>query len=186
MKIGAIILAGGKSSRMGTDKGLLSLNGKSMVAHVIDTLKQITDDIIIISNNAAYKVYRIPVYEDLIKDAGPLAGIYTGLIYSKHDKNIVVSCDTPFVSVELLNFLIEKSKNYDVTIATHDNKIHPIIGIYDKKCVPTFKNELEQDQRKIGIALEKVNLHIIATKQFDKKVFTNVNTLIELKEIQWN
>ncbi|OFY96881.1 MAG: hypothetical protein A3K10_07320 [Bacteroidetes bacterium RIFCSPLOWO2_12_FULL_31_6] len=184
MKIGAIILAGGKSSRMGTDKGLLLLNGKSMVAYVLDTLKQITDDIIIISNNAAYEVYKVPVYEDLIKDAGPLAGTYTGLIYSKHDKNIVVSCDAPFISVELLNLLIEKRKNYDATIATHFNKTHPIIGIYDKKCVPTFKNELEQNQRKIKIALEKVNLQLIAVNQFDKKVFTNVNTPIELKEIQ--
>ena len=96
---------------MGTDKGLLLLNGKSMVAYVLDTLKQITDDIIIISNNAAYEVYKVPVYEDLIKDAGPLAGTYTGLIYSKHDKNIVVSCDAPFISVELLNLLIEKSKS---------------------------------------------------------------------------
>lgn len=184
MNVGAIILAGGKSSRMGTDKGLLSLNGKPMVAHVMDILKPITDDIIIISNNVAYEVFGVPVYEDLIKDAGPLAGIYTGLKHSKHDKNIVVSCDVPFVSEKLLHYLINSCKNYDVTIPIKNNKTHQVIGLYDKKCVPIFKNELYNNQLKMKVALEKINLNIVDANQFDEKEFINVNTPIELKEIQ--
>lgn len=184
LNVGAIILAGGKSSRMGIDKGLLLLNDKPMVAHVIGTLKQITDDIIIISNNAAYKVFGILVYEDLIKDAGPLAGIYTGLNHSKHGKNIVISCDVPFVSENLLHYLINFCTNYDVTIPVKNNKTHQVIGIYDKKCIPIFKNELDNNQRKIKVALEKINLNIVDANQFDEKEFINVNTPIEMKEIQ--
>ena len=183
LNVGAIILAGGKSSRMGADKGLLLLNGKPMVAHVMDTIKQITDDIIIISNNAAYEVFGVPVYEDLIKDAGPLAGIYTGLMNSKHDKNIVVSCDVPFVSEKLLHYLIHSCKNYDVTIPVKNNKTHQVIGIYDKKCMPIFKNELDNNQRKMKVALEKINLNIVDANQFDEKEFTNINTSTELKNI---
>lgn len=184
MNIGAIILAGGKSSRMGSDKGLLLLNGKPMVAYVIDTIKQITDDIIIISDQTAYKVFGVPVYEDLIKEAGPLAGIYAGLTYSKHNKNIVVSCDVPFVSEKLLQYLINCCKNYDVTIPIKNNKTHQVIGIYDKKCITVFKKELDNNQRKMKLALEKINLNVVDTNQFDKKEFTNINTPAELKEIQ--
>lgn len=182
--MGGIILAGGKSSRMGADKGLLLLNGKPMVAYVIDTIKQITDDIIIISDKSAYEVFGVPVFGDLIKDAGPLAGIYAGLKHSKHDKNIVVSCDVPFVSEKLLQYLISCCSNYDVTIPIKNNKTHQVIGIYDKKCSTVFKNELDNHQRKMKVALEKINLNVVDANQFDAKEFINVNTPSELKEIQ--
>lgn len=184
MKVGAIILAGGKSSRMGTDKGLLELKGKPMVAHVIDAIKFITDDIIIISDKAAYKNFGVPVFEDLIKNAGPLAGIYTGLKNTKHQKNIVVSCDVPFVSEKLLQYLINLCKNYDVTIPVSNNKTHQVIGVYDKKCSEVFKKELDNNQLKMKVALEKINLNVVDANQFDLKEFINVNTPEELKEIQ--
>lgn len=184
LKFGAIILAGGKSSRMGTDKGLLVLNNKSLVAHVIETLKQLTTDIIIVSNQKEYKVFGLPVFEDMIKEAGPLAGIYTGLTHSKHKKNIVISCDVPFVSVELLTFLLENSWDNDVIIPLKNNKTHQVIGVYDKDCVEVFKQELNNNQRKMKIALEKVKLNVVDANRFDEKEFTNVNTPIELKEIQ--
>lgn len=184
LKVGAIILAGGKSSRMGNDKGLSLLNNKPMVAYVIDTIRKITDDVIIVSNQEDYNNFGLPVYEDVIKEAGPLAGIYTGLLHSKNDKNIVVSCDVPFVSVELLNFLIKNSEGFEVTIPVKDSKTHQVIGIYDKKCLAIFKKELDNNQRKMKVALEKVKLNILDANNFDEKEFINVNTPQELKEIQ--
>lgn len=181
MKIGAIILAGGKSSRMGQDKGLLLLHNKPMIVHLLDTVRKLTDDVIIISNNSDYLKFELPVYEDLIKDAGPLAGIYTGLTHSKHNKNIVLSCDVPFVSIELLNHLIESSKNYDVVIPTNNNKTHQVIGIYDKTCIPLFKEELEINQRKIKEALKKVRLNVVDANQFSPKDFVNINTPEDLR-----
>ncbi|PJB13928.1 MAG: hypothetical protein CO118_11235 [Flavobacteriales bacterium CG_4_9_14_3_um_filter_32_8] len=179
----AIILSGGKSSRMGIDKGLLLLNGKPMIQYVIDVVTPLVDEVIIISNQIEYQRFGLPVYEDLIKDAGPLAGIYTGLKYSKHDKNIVVSCDVPFISEKLFQYLINFCTNYDVTIPIKNNKTHQVIGIYDKKCIPIFKNELDNNQRKMKVALEKINLNIVDANQFDEKEFTNINTSTELKNI---
>ncbi len=74
-----IILAGGKSSRMGTEKGLVEINHKKMIEYSIDQLKKVTENIIIISNTNKYNYLKYPVYEDLIKDIGPIGGIYTGL-----------------------------------------------------------------------------------------------------------
>ncbi len=83
MQATGIILAGGKSSRMGEDKGLVLLNGKPMIQYVIEALKGVVSDIIIISNNASYNKFGIPVYPDIIKDKGPVGGIFTGLHHSK-------------------------------------------------------------------------------------------------------
>lgn len=75
MQVGAIILAGGKSSRMGVDKGLMLLNEKPMVQHVIDAVKLVADEIIIVANNKEYKQFGYTVISDEIENAGPLAGI---------------------------------------------------------------------------------------------------------------
>lgn len=169
---------------MGSDKGLLMLNNKPMIAHVIETLKQLTTDIIVVSNQSEYNEFGLPVFEDMIKEAGPLAGIFTGLTHSKHKKNIVVSCDVPFVSIELLTFLLENSLDNDVTIPSKNDKTHQVIGVYDKDCAEVFKQELGNNQRKMKVALEKVKLNVVDANQFDEREFTNLNTPIELKEIQ--
>lgn len=184
MKIGAIILAGGKSSRMGQDKGLLLINNKPMVTHVIDEIKKITSEVIIISNQKEYNQFEIPVFEDMIKNSGPLAGIYTGLFYSKYDKNLVLSCDVPCVTADLLNYLIKHSENYDVTIPTINNKTHQVIGVYSKSCMSYFKKELDSNQLKLKVALEKISLNLVDANDFDEQVFANVNTQEDIKQLQ--
>ena len=77
-----IILAGGKSSRMGQDKGLLMLNGRTFMSHIIEALEPVVSDIIIVSNNSDYDIYKLKRVADILKDSGPLAGLYTGLFLS--------------------------------------------------------------------------------------------------------
>lgn len=181
MEVGVILLAGGKSSRMGADKGLLLVNKKPMIASIIDTVSSISNNIIIVSNKNEYQQFGFPVVEDLIKNAGPLAGIYTGLRYSKAEKNIVLSCDVPFVSGALLRFLIKKSSNVDVTIVKKNNRIHPLIGVYTKNCLPIFEEELTHQQLKVRLALQKVNLNTVNATKFDEHNFININTPTDLK-----
>lgn len=178
--INAILLAGGKSSRMGSDKGLLLLNNKPMLQHVIDAVQPLVDEIIIVSNQKEYKQFGFPVFEDSIKDAGPLAGIYTGLLASKTHQNIVLSCDVPYVSVELIALLIEKSLGFDVTIPKKNDRTHPMIGVYTQNCLPIFEKELEKQQLKVKLALEKVLLNIVDVSAFDDFNFLNINTKEDL------
>lgn len=181
MQVGVILLAGGKSSRMGADKGLLLVNKKPIMAHIITTVSFISDTIIIVSNKNEYQQFGFPVVEDLIKNAGPLAGIYTGLKHTNVEKNIVLSCDVPFVSENLLRFLIENSNSFDATIAQKNSILHPLIGVYTKKCLPIFEKELVQQQLKVRLALQKVQLNIVNANQFNEKDFININTPIDLK-----
>ena len=176
MKMTAIILAGGKSSRMGEDKGLMLFNGKPMIQYIIDTVCVITDQIIIVSNNKEYEKFKLPVYEDLIKNQGPLAGIYTGLNYTKTDKNIVLSCDVPFVSAEVVKELMANCKNAEVVIGEHNGRTHQLIGIYDQSIKAQLKEELSNKQRKIKLVLEKLSCKTINLDHFNARIFSNINS----------
>jgi molybdenum cofactor guanylyltransferase len=171
----AIILAGGNSLRMGEDKGLMLVNGKPMIEHIIDTVKGVVEEIIIISNNEEYDRFGYPVYPDQIKGKGPLGGIYTGLLHSKTQLSLVLSCDIPYVNDNLLNLLISHSEGYDVTIPQKDGVTHQLMGVFSKRCLITFKNAIDDNDLKLKTLFEKLNLNIVDASQFSGRLFTNVN-----------
>src|SRR5690242_5350819 len=165
-KITAIILAGGKSSRMKTDKGFVNFNGKMLVEHVIDALKKITNNIFIVTQNPAYEKLGLPCYADIYKEKGALGGIYTGLVNSHMQKNIVVGCDMPFLSTHVLQELINNCEGVDALISMHKGLEEPLCSVYDKSCIPHFKALLEQDRLKITDALQGLRIRMIS---FDKE-----------------
>jgi molybdopterin-guanine dinucleotide biosynthesis protein A len=181
MKLTGIILAGGKSSRMGQDKGLMLLDDKPMIQHVIAALKPVVDEIIIISNQKGYDIFGYPVYEDLIKDKGPLAGISTGLHHANFDNSVVLSCDTPFVNSSLLSLLINNSKDFEITIPKNNDKTHQLIGIFSKSCMEKFNNCIENNHLRASSVFESLNLNVVDASHFDKKIFTNINTQYDIK-----
>ncbi len=170
-----IILAGGKSSRMNEDKGLMLLEGEPMIQYVITVLKPFVDDIVIVSNNVAYEQFGYPVYEDLIKEKGPLAGLYTGLFYSQSETNIVLSCDVPYVSEKLISFLIEKHGDCQITIPEKDGFTHQLISVFSKSCEPFFGISLEKDELKLLDAFKNLNLNVVDANHFEAQLFRNLN-----------
>ena len=171
-----IILAGGKSSRMNQDKGLMLLDEKPMIQYVIDVLKTVVDEIIIISNNPEYEQFGHPVYSDLIKEKGPLAGIYTGLFYSESETNIVLSCDVPYVNEELISCLLSEHRDYQITIPQKEERTHQLIGIFSKSCEPIFAIFIEKDELKLMDAFKNLNLNIVNANHFDIDLFRNLNS----------
>jgi len=180
-----IILAGGKSSRMGVDKGLLEVNGQPMIQSIIDTLKSITKTILIISNNSEYKKFGIPVYEDLIKEQGPVGGIYTALEKTDTETNIIISCDTPFITTEVLYKLLQNSETEKVVIAKHNGREHPLLGIYKKESSKVFKSNLDQNQLKLRLVNTQLDYKVVVlpNEEFTNRTFANINTKEDLKQI---
>ena len=161
-QITGIILAGGKSTRMGTDKGLISYKNKTFVEHILSAIQPFVDEIIIISNLNSYDKFELKRYDDLIKNAGPLAGIYTGLYYSNTENNLVVSCDVPLINKKILQKLIAQINNTSEVIQLKSNgKNMPLIAIYKKKCEAIFLEELKQEQRKVQKAIKKCKVKFI-------------------------
>lgn len=183
--ITAIILAGGKSTRMKEDKGLVFFNGKMLVQHVIESLNTITGNIIIITANPVYKQFGYPCIEDEMKERGPLGGIFTGLIHSSAIKNLVVGCDMPFLSRDIFNGLISNCDGVDALLAEHKDKVEPLCAIYDRSCIPHFRQRLEQNQLKITDALEGLKTRVISFDNEDWFVgneFANINSIEELNK----
>jgi len=184
--ITGILLAGGKSSRMGTDKGFLKLNKKSFIEYSMEALQPLVSQMIIVANNPDYDVFKIKRIDDLIKDAGPLAGIYSGLKHSKTEYNLVLSCDIPLMKTEILEKLIEAQDGcQDVIQIVSNGKSMPLIALYKKTCATIFYKLLQNDERRLHVALNQCKVkNIILNSEYD--LFTkNINTPEELKTIAY-
>ena len=183
--ITGIILAGGKSSRMGSDKGFLTLNGATFISLIIEAIKPLVNDIIIVSNNVAYDQYGYKRVDDLIANAGPLAGIYSGLNHSETNRNLVLSCDVPSIKTFVLEKLIQsKNSNFDIVQLQSQNKTMPLIALYKKQCMGTFLGLLQNGERRLRFAVEQLNTKtIMLNVEFDQLV-KNINTVEQLNALK--
>jgi len=177
------ILAGGKSSRMGADKGLLLFEGKSMIHYVIEQMQPIFDKLVIVSNNPEYEKFGLEVIPDLIKDIGPAGGIYTALHHSGTKLNFVVSCDMPFVTAAAIEFVIKNTNDSQIVLLENKGKMEPLFGMYSKECEELWLKLIEEGK----IKLQEMVLHFkfkpisIANKEiFSAKFFKNINTKEDL------
>lgn len=183
--ITGIILAGGKSSRMGTDKGLLKFQGKHLVEYSITALKPFVSEIMIVSNNSAYDNFDYKRVKDYLENQGPVAGIYSGLVETKTENNIVLSCDIPFVTSEVIQKLI-KNMDVDSEIIQIENqgKTMPLIAVYKKSVANKFKKILQTDERRLRVAVQSCNYKNVSIKKELEKTTMNVNTREDFKLIE--
>ena len=185
--ITGIILAGGKSTRMGTDKGLLKIENKTFVACVIDAVKPLVDDIIIVSDNPDYDQFGFKRIDDIIKEAGPVAGLYAGLKHSKTDDNLVLSCDVPMISTEVLGQLLKPEfYSYEVVQIRSKGKTMPLIARYKKDCLTTCYNLLMQGERRLRLAVSQFNTKSVLIDEKHSDVVKNVNTKEDLETINYD
>lgn len=182
--ITGIILAGGKSSRMGTDKGLLKLDNSTFIEKIASTLKPFVNEIIIISDYTEHDAFGFKRIEDFYKDAGPLSGILSGLYKSKTEDNIVLSCDIPFISEELISQLITNSDN-EVLInqIECEGKTMPLIATYKKQCWLPIHKALENDERRVRVLVKSLNPNTISVDSNYKLMVENINTPEQYKNI---
>ena len=182
--ITGIILSGGKSSRMGTDKGFLLYNGKPFVQHSIEALKPLVSNIIIVSNNEDYDVFEFERIEDIIENAGPLAGIYSGLKHSSTDYNLVLSCDIPLINSEILKNLIDAIDDESKIIQIEsEGKKMPLIALYKKKCERIFFKLLNEGERRLQFAVNQCKVKNVVLNNEDSYFTQNINTPEQLNNI---
>ncbi len=180
MEISAIILAGGKSSRMGQDKGLMIYNGKPLIQYAIDILKPLTNDLIIVSNKADYQAFGYKTIDDIYLEKGPLVGIYSGLQQINNDWCFVLSCDAPNLTSDILLSLTNNINTSEVIVAEHKTQIHPLIGLYNKSCLSKLKMEIELDQLGLIKAIKKCRYKTVDFSTFPEQIFKNINSPSDL------
>ena len=185
----AIILVGGKSRRMGTNKAFLTLKGKTFLERQIDILTKIFDNVIISANlPQEYEIFNVPVIVDIYPEKGPLGGIYTGLINSKSFYTFILACDMPFVEKDLITHLVSytKSREYDVVIPQNGKQLEPLHAFYSKNCIAPIKNQLENNNLRIvdffsQVKVKKVDMLSFISLNNHKRSLTNLNTMEEYK-----
>ena len=175
----AYILAGGKSSRMGSDKGLLLIEGKAMIQYVIEQMQSVFDNLVIISNNPEYEKFGLEVIPDLIKDIGPAGGIYTALNHSETKLNFIMSCDMPFVTSAAIEFIVANSNGSQIVLLENQGKLEPLFGIYSKDCEEKWLQLIQQEKVKLQDMVLHFKLKAIPVENneiFEASFFKNINT----------
>ncbi len=186
----AIVLAGGKSSRMRRDKALLELGGETMIGRIIKLLSPLFKEVIIVTNSPRkYSRFKARVVKDVSPGKGPLMGLYSGLKASKHTCNFLIACDTPLLNTELIEYMKENAKSYDAVVPVCDGRAQPLFAIYSRKCLGAAKRGLDSGALKMQIFLEHLKVRYLAeeqTKRFDPNgtCFLNVNTQEDYRKAQ--
>jgi molybdopterin-guanine dinucleotide biosynthesis protein A len=182
----AIILAGGKNTRMGTNKALLEIQDRQMIRRVIDELGGEFPEIIIVANDPErYRASGVRVTADIIPDRGPLSGIHAGLTVSPRRLNFVTACDMPFVSGPLAAHMIHRTGDADALVPRIDNKWQPLFAVYSRDCLQAITDCLEQERCKVTAFYPAVRVKYIEEDEVRRftdpvRVFYNVNTPAEL------
>ncbi len=188
-KITAVILAGGKASRMGgVNKALLKINGKSIIEREIEVLNALFDETIIITNNPEnYEFLGKPLFRDVIPGKGSLGGLYTGLIRAKNHHSFFVPCDMPFLDTRIIDVMLSNLDNHDIVIPKVKGHLEPMHAIYSKKCLPHIKKLLTGDDLKIKHLFNEVDTYEVSEnciRKFDPAFdfIMNVNTPEDFEE----
>ncbi|KAF2333574.1 molybdenum cofactor guanylyltransferase [Flavobacterium ginsenosidimutans] len=181
------ILCGGKSTRMQSEKGLVLFQDKPFIEHIIQAILPITDQIKLITASKEYDYLEYEKIPDLIVDKGPLGGIYTALSHSETEFNLILSCDIPLISTELLQELISKhTQEAGITVFASESKTHPLIGIYSKSIVPVIKEAIDSNELKMMDLLAKLPHQIINIEESENFHLTNINSADELNDLNIN
>ncbi|WP_077326590.1 molybdenum cofactor guanylyltransferase [Virgibacillus siamensis] len=157
-----IILSGGKSSRMGTDKSLLSLGTKTVIEQITDEMNTVVSQLAIITNQPEkYDFLTYQKIADRYPGKGPLAGLETALYHIDASVYICAACDMPFIQRDVYHFLLRKLNHYDAVIPVYKDRMHPLSGIYTKKMQPFIQQQLENDALKVKDIFSFGNVHFL-------------------------
>ena len=176
------VMAGGKSSRMGTDKSFVPLLGRPLIEHVLAKVNSLGNETIIIANKPkSYLYLGLPIFGDMYTDLGPLGGLHSALHNAANPYILVVACDMPWLNRPLLDYLISLRKSVDVVVPRWSKYPEPMHAVYRKSCLKAVESNLQAGTLKLisfygQVAVRFVNRDEI--EQFDPEgqSFANVNT----------
>lgn len=170
MKVTGIIVAGGRSSRMGQDKALLEIDGATMLERTYTTLQQAAQRVVVVTrDNQGYGLSGMETVSDVFPGMGPLSGIHAGLSASTTEWGMVVACDMPFVQPEVLHDLLAVTKKWtelqgtrepalQAVIPSMDGRIHPLLAVYHRSVLPSAEECLRSGRLRLTDWLDKLNV----------------------------
>ena len=178
----AVVLTGGKSSRMGRPKALLPFDGEPLIVHAVRRLEPLFSEIIVV---AAAEQELPPLPARLVRDQvayqGPVAGIYYGLQEARGAIGFVISCDVPFLNLRFISYLLSQISDYDVVVPYWEERFQPLFAVYRREVAPLLKDQLERGELRPISLYKKVRTREVAPDEIRRcdpegLSFLNMNT----------
>jgi molybdopterin-guanine dinucleotide biosynthesis protein A len=162
----AIVLAGGKSSRMGRPKALLPFGNEPLIAHIVRALQRLFGEIVVVAA-PEQELPALPVnlVRDDIAHQGPVGGIYYGLKASQSEFAFVTSCDVAFLNARLISYLVSQIANYDVVVPYWEERFQPLQAVYRRSVLPLLEGQLERSELRPVYLFDKVRTCKIAADE---------------------
>lgn len=192
-EVSGVVLAGGKSKRMGMDKRHLSVHGKPLLDRVTSVLLELFPEVLLVlaEEDISKQDDRIRIVTDLVPGCAAVGGLYTGLYHSRHPRVFVVACDMPFINPAVIELFLQKADATDIVLAQLVTGLQPLHGLYSKHCLPFLKAMIDaRDLRLQNIADQQgLAVHRIPEteiKRLDPQLlsFLNVNSPADLELAQ--
>lgn len=185
MQLKGIVLAGGKSSRFGTDKSLAMWEGKTLLERAVDLLDTLQLDPAVITNNQReYSFLSCRIERDLIPSKGPMGGLYTACRLFKDRPLLVLTCDMPLLTGEVLKQLRQNHRNSDqATVFCIDHALQPFPGIYSADLKMVIHDCLVSDKLSMKLFLSSIVNKRVVRESSSLKAFQNVNRQKDLELI---
>lgn len=184
-----IILAGGQSRRMGENKAFVQVGNVPMFDRVFSTCRKIFSEIIIVTNHPdRFRHYEAIIVTDIVEKAGPLGGLYTGLIYARYEHAFCIACDMPLLNETLVRYLVNLCPGHDAVVPRIHGLFEPLHAVYSKKCVLLVARCLGRGVRQISFVLNDIEVLCCdddELRAIDPGLisFTNVNTKDDLRKV---
>ncbi|MGD9143222.1 MAG: molybdenum cofactor guanylyltransferase [Dehalococcoidia bacterium] len=191
MKISCIILAGGKSLRLGHDKVIERLGNTTLLEKVISRIDSFSQEIVIVTaEKRDFEQFsgnpKVKTVTDILPGRGSLGGIYTGLVNSSFSYNFVIAADMPFLNRELIGYMIGTAEGFDYVIPRMGKFYEPLHAIYSKNCISPIEDMINRDRRVIIELFDYVKVRYVDTEEIDRfdpehLSFFNINTKQDLE-----
>lgn len=190
--ISSIILAGGKSSRLGTDKARIKLDGRSIILQSIaEKLLSVTDEVIVVTDGRKYDNLEVKVkwVKDVYPSIGSIVGVYSGLRAIRLNYALVVACDMPLLNLDLIKHMINLPRDYDILIPKIGKYIEPLHAIYSRKCLQPIERALKAGNLKLIDFFDEVIVRYLTEEVIDRYdsdhlSFFNINSPAQLREVK--
>ncbi len=182
-----VVLAGGRSTRMGTNKALLEFGGARIIERLLQTLRPLFPEVAIVANDAtAYSYLGVPVWPDRIPGTGALGGLYTAVVSSAFPQAFCIACDMPYPNAAVITYLQRLAPGSDVVVPRTADGYQPLHAVYSKSCSAAMESLLRAGRLKIDQLFPLVRLRIVDEEELRPidpllHAFVNVNTREELE-----
>ncbi len=189
----AVVLAGGRSSRMGFDKALVEIDGKPLIRLTVDRLLELFERVVVASGKPGrFADLPVPQVPDLLPGTSSLVGLHAGLMGVVPARMFAVACDAPFVCAELINHLVDLSHGADWVVPRMGVGVEPLFAVYSQACVPVMAGLVARGENRIRLIADSVVTRYVdeaELRQYDPELgsFVNLNTVQDLDRLipQW-